>query len=231
MLKQFFGFFRKKPSCAEQKDRIVKKIVRNGAKDFITGDDSLSIDGKHRLIKEQINKKARLILKQAINNPEVMLDYINSKGTAIVKSGFMHIILPLFGETEGFVLPMRGLKAFLFTLIIKKLKPGFKTPAMFALRDEPVNIYTMSHQFHLWLSYINKLPGFEEKTMKNFKNFWKQGEDSEDISYLPVEEMYALKDILAREAEALNFVTEMGREFEGQKKSLKKLQDGKSVNL
>ena len=248
--------FKKRISSIEQTERIMKKISRKGAKDYFTGDDTLSINGKNKLIKEKINEEAHFILKQAINDPELLLKFIKSKGTVIIKARYMDKILSVFGETEGFITPMSGLKALLFTLVINavsltKLNTGnelqrqkffisvfatpasqwFKTPALFALKDEPINIYNLSHQFHLWLSYINKLPGFEEKTMCNFKEFWKVGETSKDISFLPVDEIMSLKDIISREMEALTFVKEMARELVGQKKSLKKLQQGESVNL
>jgi len=131
---------------------------------------------------------------------------------------------------------MKGVKALLFATIINvfspvKLRAGFSTPALFALNDEPVNIYVLAHQFHLWLSFINNLPGFEDRTLYNFKNFWKQGHQSQDVPYLSVDEIFSLKDIVSRELEALNFVKELGREFEGQKKSIKKLREGGSVNL
>ena len=217
-------------------NRFFKKSVRNGIKNILTGDDSLSVDGQTRLLREEINKKAYEVVKESIDNPEALLDFIKSKGTVIVKSKYMPQILLFFGESEGFITPMRGLKAFLFCTVINmfsktKLKPAQATPALFALDDKPINIYTLAHQFHLWLSYINNLPGFEEKTMINFKNFWKNGPNSRSVSYLSIDEIFSLKDMIARELEALNFVKELGREFGGQRQSLKKLREGGSVNL
>ncbi len=233
MLKRFF---RKKPSPSEKLESIVKKSVRKGTKNILTGDDSLSIEGKQKFIREEINKTARSVIKGAIDKPEILLDFVKSRGTVIVKSKYMSKILFFFGEKEGFITPMKGLKAFLFTIIINiaspiKLQKGFKTPAMFALSDKPVNIYTLAHQFHLWLSYINDLPGFEEKTLRTFKDFWKSENNINDMSYLSIDEIFSLKDIIARELEALNFVNELGRDFEGNQKGFKKLQEGKSVNL
>ncbi len=228
--------FKKKATPAEYREKIVKNISRKGVKDCFTGDDSLSFTNKQKFITSDINKQAHFVIKSAIESPEVLLDFIESKGTVIVKSKYMDRVLRFFGEKEGFLTPISGIKAFLFILIINifcpnRLEIGFKTPAMFALTDRPVNIYTLSHQFHLWLSYINNLPGFEEKTMKNFKNFWEEGPNSQDISYLSIEEILSLQDIVDREKEALDFVREMAREFVGQKTSLKKLREGKSISL
>lgn len=233
MLKRFF---KKKEPTAKKIETIVKKSVRNGAKDILTGNDSLTIDGKHKLIKQEINNKAREILKGAINEPEILLEFIKSKGTIIVKSKHMDKILFFFGDTAGFLPPKSGINALLLSFVINlfssvKIKPGFNTPPMFALNSEPVNIYTLAHQFHLWLSYTNRLPGFDEKTMSLFKYFWKEEQDSTDFSKLSVDEMFSLKDIIAREVEALNFVKELGREIVGSKETHKKLKDGKSVNM
>lgn len=229
-------FFKKKPTAGEKIDSIVKKSVRKDVKNILTGDDSLSIQGKQKYILKEINETATKVLEESVDNPEILLNYIKSKGTVIIKSKFMDKILWCFSEDTGFLPPMSGVKAFLFTIVINifspvKLKHRFKTPAMFALKDEPINIYTLAHQFHLWLSYVNKLPGFEEKTLRNFKDFWKTGSDSDYVSYLSVDEIFSLKDIIARELEALNFVKELGRRFEGKKKAFKKLEDGNSVNM
>ncbi len=229
-------FRRKKIASTEYNQQIIKNISRKGVKDCFTGDDTLSISGKQKLIKEDINKQARSVIKKALQAPEALLDFVESKDTIIIRSRYMDKFLRILGEKEGFIPPKTGIKALLFTLIINKfssakLKVSFKTPAMFALKDKPVNIYILSHQFHLWLSYINDLPGFEEKTMKNFKNFWETESDSNDLSCFSVDDMLSLKDIIAREIEALNFVKEMAQEFVGQKNSVKKLRAGKSINL
>jgi|GEM_PF-1728161 len=230
------ALFKRKNKYSQPREKIIKNISRNGAKDCFTGDDSFSFQGKNHLIKKDINEQARYMIKQALESPEDLLDFIESKGTVIIRCPHMDKILKLFGEKEGFITPLCGIKAFLLTLIISKISPnklqiGFKTPAMFALKDVPVNIYTISHQFHLWLSYINDLPGFEENNMKNFKAYWDVGPESNDVSCLSVEEILSLSDIIAREMEALDFVREIAREFMGQKSSLKKIREGKSVNL
>ena len=126
---------------------------------------------------------------------------------------------------------MSGYKAFVFNLLANKFNIGFKTSALFALDDKPVNIYFLSHQFHLWLSYVNELPGFDENTRKNFKNIWDSQLDSMEISQLSIEDIVSLKDVISREVEAIKFVKEMAREFIGQKNSLAKMKLGQRVNL
>lgn len=219
------------------KDNAPKNsFCSKNSKKFFTRDDSLSIEFKQNLIKENINNEAKEILKEAVNNPEILVNFINSKGTYVIKSCFMKNILFSLGEEEGFLLPMQGFKALFFVLLVNtfsetKLKIGLKTPALFAFGDKPLNIYFLSHQFHMWLSYINELPGFSETTRQNFKNIWSSNVDTQEVRKLSMEEILSLKDVIARDLEAINFVKEMAREFIGQKQALEKIKQGKSVNI
>lgn len=216
--------------------KLISGVSGKTSKRFFTSEDSLSIDSKQIFIKDEINAEAKAVLKEAINNPEVLVKFIKSKGTEVIKSRYMKSILFLFKEQDGFLPPMKGLKAFGFILLIntlsgKKLKPGFKTPALFALDDKPINFYILSHQFHMWLSYVNNLPGFDDNTRKNFKNIWDSKIDSLELSNLSVEELLSLKDAVARDTEATDFVREMTRELIGQKRALSKIKQGKRVNI
>jgi len=214
----------------------VSSFCSKNSRKFFTGNDSLSIEVKQILLKENINNEAKTILKEAVNNPEILVEFIKSKGTGVIKSVYMNKILFLLGEQQGFIPPMNGYKAFLFAFLINlfstaKLQLSTSTPALFAFDDKPVNIYFLSHQFHLWLSYINELPGFSQKTRKNFKSVWNTDNDSMEINKLSTEEMLSLKDAIARDIEAVNFVKEIAQEFIGQKQSLEKIRLGKRVNI
>lgn len=223
-------------SPVNSKGKLMNVFSGKSSKKFFTADDSLSINSKQTFIKEEINAEARAILKEAVNNPEILVNFIRSKGTEVVKSGHMKAILFLFGEQEGFLPPLNGFKAFGLTVLLNifsktKIKISSETPAMFAIDNKPVNIYLLSHQFHLWLSYINELPGFDETTRKNFKNVWDSAANSVDLGQLSLDDVLSLKDAVARDLEALNFVKEITREFVGQKNSLKKIQQTGSANI
>jgi len=223
-------------SPINSKGKLMNVFSDKTSKKIFTSNDSLSIDAKQNFIKEEINIEARLILKEAVNHPEILVNFIKSKGTKVVKSKYMKPILFLIGEQTGFLPPIKGFKAFALNLLLNmtsraKLNLDFKTPALFALDDKPVNIYLLSHQFHLWLSYINELPGFDETTRKNFKNVWDSNVDSMEVGKLSMEEIISLKDAMARDFEALKFVKEMTREFVGQKQSLLKIKQCGSANI
>lgn len=215
---------------------LMSKFSGKNFKNIFTSRDSLSFSAKQTFIKEEINAEARSILKKAVNNPEALVSFVKSKATIVAKSRYMQPALFIFGEQTGFIPPLKGFKAFWLSIILNiiskaKLNIGFETPALFALDNKPVNIYFLSHQFHLWLSYVNELPGFDETTRKNFKNVWDSNVDSMEVSKLSMEEILSLKDAIARDLEAIKFVKEMAREFVGQKQSLQKIKEGKSTNI
>ena len=218
------------------KGKLMGKFSSKTSAKFFTSNDSLSIDAKQTFIKEEINAEARLILKEAVENPEILVNFIKLKGTRVIKSRYMKPVLFLFREQIGFLPPMKGFKALALNILLNiisraKLNIENKTPELFVLDDKPVNIYFLSHQFHLWLSYINELPGFDEATRENFKNIWDSNLDSMEVGKLSIEEIVALKDAMARDMEALKFVKEMTREFVGQKQSLDKIKKDGSTNI
>lgn len=229
-------FIKSKLLQISKRQKPMSKFFSKTSRNFFTPDDSLSINAKQTFIKEEINAEARLILKESVNNPEILVNFIKSKGTKVIKSKYMKPVLFLLGEQDGFLPPMKGFKAFVLAILLNIISPAklnidSATPALFALDDKPVNIYFLSHQFHLWLSYVNELPGFDEKTRKNFKNVWDSNVDSMEVGRLSIEEILSLKDAIARDLEALKFVKEMTREFVGQKQSLQKIKQGGSANI
>jgi len=206
------------------------------SKTFLTANDTLRLNSNIKLSVENIDKTAKTIIKQYINNPDELLKFIESKNTKVIKAKHMEKLLRLIGEYDSFILPLKGLKAlFLITginLLSKtKMKPALNTPAMFVLEDKPVNIYLIAHQFHHWLAYIEKMPGYEERTVNNFKNIWNHDFGREDIDKLSVQEILALQDAIARDLEAINFVKEITNEYIASKASSNKLKDGQSQNI
>ena len=80
-------------SSVNSKGKLMNVFSGKNSKKFITADDSLSINSKQTFIKEEINAEAKSILKEAVNNPEILVNFIQSKGTKVVKSAHMKAIL------------------------------------------------------------------------------------------------------------------------------------------
>jgi hypothetical protein len=203
---------------------------------FLTANDTLQLNSDVKLDAENINKTAKSIIKQYINNPDDLLQFVESNGTKVIRAKYIEKLLILMGEYDSFILPLKGLKALILILGINllsktKMKLALSTPGMFVLSDKPVNIYLIAHQFHHWLAYIKKMPGYEENTINNFKNIWNHDFGSKDIDKLSVQEILALKDAIARDIEAINFVKELTNEYIASKISSDKLKNGQSQSI
>ena len=92
---------------------------------------------------------------------------------------------------------------------------------MFVLRDMDINIYYMLHQFHKWYGFKKNLPGYDELAQDLFK---KNLENMSDTQEMTVEEILSLKEAIARDAQAAEFVIQLAKESSGAKKALEKIQ-------
>ena len=81
------------------------------------------------------------------------------------------------------------------------------------------------------MAYRKKFPGYEENTMNNFKSIWNHDFGINNVNTLTIDEILSLKEAIARDIEAINFVKEISRDFIGSKNSLKKLINGESISL
>lgn len=131
---------------------------------------------------------------------------------------------------------MKGLRALFLSSMINllssdKVKTGFKTEGMFVMRNETLNVYFLAHQFHHWMSYTQGLPGYDSETSDIFKCLWSPEFSSNDIDTMSIEQIFSLKEAIARDLEAIEFVKNMCREVVGAKKSVNKLINGESLNL
>ena len=218
------------------KRNIINNKSYNGSKTYLTATETLEISGNKKLSVKNITQNAKETIKKFIYDPDALLKFIESQGTTIIRANHIEKVLILIGEGEGFITPFKGFKALFLSLMINilsplKIKIGFSTPAMFVMKNMPVNIYILAHQFHHWLAYSKNLPGYEEDTLNNFKNIWSPDFGANEINSMSINEILSLKEAVARDIEAINFVKEISLEFVGSKKSVNKLKNGENINL
>ena len=68
------------------------------------------------------------------------------------------------------------------------------------------------------------LPGFNAEAQNNFQKFLHS--DDSDIKLLSVEEILDLKEAIARDVEAINFIVDLAKSTTGSKNALKKMTAG-----
>ena len=204
-------------------------------KKFYLGDESLELTCATNKNRDIANEKIAQIVKKNIKTPEKLLDYIQNHGTKVYKIDNADKILNFINEEEGFITELKGFKAFYLNFVLslicdKKISISFKTPAMFVLRDLPVDVYYMSHQFYKWFGYKMRLPGYDYKTQENFKSTFKTLSNN-DISKLSFDEIIAVKEAINRDKEAIDFVLNLCRENSSSKRVLEKILKGESARI
>lgn len=185
---------------------------------------------------DQINKDASHLVKEHLNNVSGLLEFIERRGTKVIAHKRADTIIKLFGEIEGFIPPMKGIKAKLLIL-------GFKiigawdgpientTPPLFVFGETEPPMGYMVHQIHHWLSFNKGLPGYTEETMNNFKKIFDPSFGVEDVQRMSKQEIIELREAIARDQEALDFVQKMAEEIFKPQDVVQGIKDGDKKNI
>ena len=193
-----------------------KTVLNNGC--------SLNFTVKTEENKAQIESNLSVILKSFENMPEKMMLYIERNGTPVIRDSKASEVLDIIREEQGYIRELKGIKAFVLNMMLFK-KFAFKTKPMFLLDEGEIDKYAMVHQFYKWYSMKFDMPGFDESTQENFRKYIDENSYL-NLNNLEVDDIIALKEAIARDVDAINFVTEIAKQSEGSKKAMKKMKDG-----
>lgn len=190
---------------------------------------TLTIKNKSTNNSKANQEKIKKLFETFINDKEKLFEYIKNGKTPVYKIKKADKILSFIDETEGFILPQKGFKAFYLNLILNK-KISFKTSEMFVLRTFDVNLYAFLYQFYNWYSFKMKLSGFEEDSQEYFKHVFEICE-SDMKNNLSFEQIMKLKSAIKRDVEAIDFVVSFVKEKSMAAKNLEKIKLGKAVKI
>ncbi len=224
LIQRYYSFKYRKFSSLKNKDANV----------FLSEAGIVKLNAKDEQKAERVYYKAKDFLRKHINDPEKVLRYIDKNATKVVRMRYADKVFTFLNIAPGFLPKQTGIQTLCLSVCIRlfsktRLPIGFSLPDMFVLGEQTPNIYLLSHQFHHWLAYKAKLPGYDPKTQENFKNIWKL-QKSSNIKRLSIEEILSLKDAIARDIDAIDMVKELAIEFSGQKQCLEKMRlQGSSV--
>ena len=190
---------------------------------------SLELNSQTEKNKVKLENDVTTIIKKYGNDPQKLLEFIERSGTKVYKMKFAHKILGLINHEEGFVAAKRGIKALFLNVIIslftdKKIKITLKTQPMFILRDLQIDGCFMIQQFHKWYAMKLNLPGFDAESQNNFQKYLNS--NNEDTKSLSVEEILGLKEAIARDVEAINFIIDFAKSTTGAQNAMKKMTTG-----
>jgi hypothetical protein len=170
-----------------------------------------------------VRKNVEDIVKTCKNNPEKMLEYIESKGTKVFKIENADKILSVIKEEEGLITPLEGIEA-IYLNFITGSGISIKSKPMFVMRNGDIDPYYMAHQFYKWYALEMGLPGYDFMSQKIFKIYLNS--DGAILSNLTLDEMTGLKEAINRDKEATDLALSLARSNDGAKKALEKMHDG-----
>lgn len=199
------------------------------SKTIISADADVTFNAQTLEKIKTIKENVLSIAKQTQCNPQKLLEYVKTTGTKVLKINNAHKILALINEEEGFICEQKGLKALYLSAITGQ---GLKTytPAMFILREGSIEKYYMLHHFYRWYSMKSDLPGFDYKSQQKFKKYLINN-STEATKKLSLDDIVAIKNAIARDNEASEFVLEYTKTVEGSKNVMNKIKNDGGANI
>lgn len=173
-----------------------------------------------QLVKQNVSD----IMKSCNNNPQKYIEYMEAEGTKVFRRKEAFKFLNKINEEEGLITELKGKKALYLNFILGQ---GFSTtfkPALVMSIGE-IEPYYMLREFYKWYSLKRGLPGFNFTAQENFKKYLKNINDP-SIKNLSYKDMLELKEAIARDSEANDFVINAVKAKEGSEKVFKKMNNG-----
>jgi len=188
-------------------------------------------------IKSEIEEELKAIVKKYFDYPEKLINYIRLEYGNVYKIRNAEKILSVIGESEGFITPLKGLKALYLNFIVGfycegKIKLDLTTKGMFVFSYNNSEIYTIARALHKYMGFKKHLPGYDYKSQEIFKKMYNnQKNRSLILKQCSIKEMYACKDAIARDLESINFTIQLSDDYAKAKKTLKKIKENKNTNV
>jgi hypothetical protein len=169
----------------------------------------VELDAQAKALVAQVKTEVEAIVKTSDNDQ--LLEYIQSRGTKVVRLKNAAAILRFAGEEEGLITEQRGFKRLLFG-----------GAPLFVLRTGEINRFSLLQQFYKWYSLQKGLPGFDYAAQKLFRKSMR----SKHVGRMNLEKLAGLKEAIARDREATDWAYEQARAQDGTKQAFDKLNNG-----
>ena len=199
------------------------------SKTILSSNVTVTLTAETEKNKELVLKSVTEIVSGVKNNPHMLLEYIKTHNTKVIKLPNADKILAFILEDEGLVCELRGWEA-LYINILTDNGLSLASKPMFILREGEIEPYYMLHQFYKWFSLYRGLPGFDYKSQKLFRKYLNAA-DTKGLENLTLDEMTGLKEAIARDNEAIDFTVNYAKSIEGSKNVLDKIKTDGGANV
>lgn len=228
-IKYFFLFLKEKNLQKKLKNTTKRSFSSGTSKKILGKAADLTLNSETLKLIEQVKVNVASIVQKTDCEPEELLNYIKAAKTPVYKINNADKLLKPIKEEEGLIYEKKGIEA-LYLSIITGQKWSLSTPPMFVLRSGTLEKYYMLHNFYRWYSLKSNLPGFEYEIQKKFKQFIFDDSDK-TINSLSMEEIIFLKEAIARDREATEFVLQYTKEIDGSKNVMDKIKNEGGANI
>jgi hypothetical protein len=221
--------FKEKDLKNKLKRTIKKSYSNNSSKLVFSKGADLTLNSETLKAIETVKQEVTTIVKKTDANPDLLLNYVKMGKTQIYFHPFADKLLNLIKEEEGLIYEKHGLEAIYLGLVTGQ---GFKlkTEPMFFMRNGVIDKFYLLHNFYRWYSLKSNLPGFEYNVQKLFKKFLFDN-SQKFIKSLSMEEIISLKEAIARDNEASEFVLNYTKQIDGSKKVINKIKNEGGANI
>lgn len=228
-IKYFFLSQQEKNLQNKLKKTTRRSFTNKTSKTIFGSAANVTLNTETQKLVELVKTNVATIIKKVDCNPEELLNYVKAANTPVYKINNADKLLGFIQEEEGIIYEQEGITA-LYLSIITGQGIKFKTQPMFILRDGEIDKYYMLHHFYRWYSIKSNLPGFEYSVQKKFKQFIVDNSD-EMLKKFTMEDIVALKEAIARDQEATEFVLEYTKQVEGSKNVIDKIKNSGGANI
>ena len=222
-IKYYFLSKKEKHLQERLKDTTKRSYQNKTSKNVLGSAADLTLNSETLKIIDEVKNHISAIVKKTNCDPEELLNYIKMSKTSVYKINNADKLLNLIKEEEGFICEKKGFEA-LYLSVITGQGIKFQTEPMFVMRNGTIDKFYMLHNFYRWYSMKAGLPGFEYDIQKLFK-IAVMGDADSLIKTLSMEKIISLKEAIARDNEASEFVINYTKEIEGSKKVLDKIKN------
>ncbi|MGN0014461.1 MAG: hypothetical protein ACI37T_03485, partial [Candidatus Gastranaerophilaceae bacterium] len=176
----------------------------------------LEIKSDVSALKSEVEKISLKIVKKYFGNIDKTLQILQNKGVKVYKTKYAVKLLKNVNEKQGFLTPLRGFKAFYINFVFSFLcehKLVFKTKSesMFIFSSSPIDTFFLASQIYRYVAFKKNMPGYEAEVQEKFKKIYKNP-NYKNFSSLTAGEIFALKEAIARDVEAVDFAEKLHKE-------------------
>lgn len=193
------------------------------SKNVISPECSLTLNTETQKNIELVKQNMLDIVNNSKLTSDFLLDIAKKRGVKVLWIKNVQKVLSVLKEEEGLILERKGFCALLLNLLSLS-GVSFKSKPMFLLEKNHRDFYFLLFHFYKLHSYFQDLPGLDCEAQMLFKEYSRN--INLDMSQLNFEQMTALKEAIARDNEASQFVIELSQQLDGARKAMKKIHEG-----